>query len=309
MSAFALTFAVFCAAVPAEGPVAAPVQQAVEARLARLAIEMVPGSLERATGPDCSPYRFFTYQDARAAQTRGVAVSDAGEVAVAGDPESLGRFFAASRFFERHGPADALEAWRLLAQAAPVLDLAAIQALAEDEKKAVFPARREEREGGARVTGFVRQGEEIFRVQLDVTPAKAVVELKALGELLGRDEIDEAVRALKSADEIVRAAAAFELAGKRDPRAFDALVAALSDRSSNVRSTVADALQRQAKLDESRRAAAYAACQKALAKEEDAATKEALTAAVADLKPAEPERKAPAKGSGGPLRPPTKKGK
>ncbi|HEY3446434.1 MAG TPA: HEAT repeat domain-containing protein [Myxococcales bacterium] len=308
MSALALCLAVLSAASPSEGPVSPAVQQAVETRLARLAVEMVPGSLERAPGPDSSPYRFFTYQDARAAQRRGVAVSDAGEVAVAGDPESLGRFFAGSKFFARHGPADALEVWRLLAQAAPLLDLAAIQALPEDEKKAVYPVRREEREGGVRVTGFVRQGEEIFRVQLEAMPGRAEVQLKALGELLGRDEIDEAARALHSADEIVRAAAAFELAEKKAPRAFEALVAALEDRSSNVRATVADSLLRQVKLDESRKAAAHAALQKALAREEDPAAKEALTQAVAASAPPAPEKKAPAQqapsaGSGGPQRP------
>ena len=106
---------------------------------------------------------------------------------------------------------------RLLAQAAPILDLQAIQALPEEEKQAVFPARLEEREGGgARVSGFVRQGEEVFRVRLDVTAARAEVELKPMGELLGRDEIDEAVLALRSPDEIVRAAAALELAEKKE---------------------------------------------------------------------------------------------
>ncbi|MGC4116324.1 MAG: HEAT repeat domain-containing protein [Myxococcales bacterium] len=288
-----LTLLAAAGAAPAEGPVAAPVQQAVEAKLARLAVEMVPGSLERAAGPDSSPYRFFTFKDARAQQTRGVAVSDSGEVAVAGDPESFGRFFAASKFFDRHGPADALEVWRILNQAAPILDLAAIQALPEDEKKAVFPARREEKAAGAgaQVSGFVRQGEEIFRVQLDVSPTRAEVKLKALSELLGRDEVDEAIRALRSPDEIVRAAAAFELAEKKAPKAFEALVGALEDRSGNVRTTVVDALQRQVKLDESHRAAAYSACQKALVKEEDPATKEVLAAAVAAWKPAEPDKK------------------
>ena len=42
--------------------------------------------------------------------------------------------------------------------------------------------------------------------------ARAEVELKPMGELLGRDEIDEAVLALRSPDEIVRAAAALERA-------------------------------------------------------------------------------------------------
>ena len=286
MHGLALCLAVL-AATP-DGPVAPAVQQAVEARLARLAVEMVPGSLERAAGPECPPYRLFTYRDARAAQARGVAVSDAGEVAVSGDPASLGRFFADTRFFERHGPADALEIWRVLAQAAPLLDLAAIQALPEEDKKSVFPARREEREGGARVTGFVRQGEELFRVRLDVASGRAEVEMKPLAELQGHDEIDQAVRALRSADEIVRAAAAFELAGKQDPRAFAAVAGALEDRSANVRATVVAALVRQVAMDAARKPDAFAAVQKALAKEQDPAAKDALTEAAAALAPPKP---------------------
>lgn len=285
----AAAIALFSAALAAE-PVAGPVQQAIQGKLARMAVEVVPGSIERATGPDSAPYRFFTYRDAQAGKVRGVAVSEAGEVSIANDPPSLGRFFAASKFFDRHGPADALEVYRILAQTEPVLDLDAIQRLPEEEKRAVYPARREAREGGTRVTGFVSQGEEIFRVQLDVTPARADIELKALGELLGRDEIDEAVRSLKSLDEILRAASAFELAEKKDPRAFAALVAALEDRSPNVRATVAQALARQVSLEPSRRAVAAAALQKALLREQDPMAKAALAEAAGSLAPAKPAK-------------------
>ena len=266
-------------------PVSDAVQSAIEARLARAAVEPVHGSIERASGPDCAPYRFFTYRDTQAGKVRGVAVSDSGELALADDPVSLGRFFEQTKFFERHGPTDALEIWRVLTQGPAILDAPAIARLPEDERAAVFPARREEREGGARVVGFVRQGEETFRVQLDVTASRAEVTLRTLGEVLGRDEIDQATRALRSADEVVRAAAVFELAEKKDARAFQAVLGALQDRSGNVRGTVAQALKRQVELDAARKPEVVAALKKVLAREPDEVARAQLSEVLEALEP------------------------
>jgi len=279
-----LALALLALAVAAE-PVPDAVQRAVESRLARLAVEMAPGSLERAEGPACPPYRFFLFQSVRAAQKRGVAVADDGEIAVSGDAGSLARFFAATRFFERHGPQDALEVWRLLNQAGPVLDAAAVERLPKEERAAAFAPRREDVEGGLRVTGFIQQGEEIFRVQFDLAHGKADVSLKSLGETMGRDETDEAIRALRSSDEILRAAAAFELGEKKDARAFQALCTALEDRSANVRGTCAQGLVRQVALDAARRKDAVAALTRAQAREQDASARESIKAALQALGP------------------------
>jgi hypothetical protein len=280
-----LAFALLALAVVAAEPVPDAVQRAVEARLARLAVEMAPGSLERAEGPACPPYRLFLFQSVRAAQKRGVAVADDGDIAISDDAGSLARFFAVTKFFERHGPQDALEVWRLLAQAGPVLDAAAVEKLPKEERAAAFAPRREDVEGGVRVVGFIQQGEEIFRVQLDLAHGKADVSLKSLGEAMGKDEIDEAIRALRSSDEIVRAAAAFELGEKKDARAFQALCAALEDRSANVRGTCAQALVRQVALDAAHRKDAAAALGKAQAREQDASARESLKAALQALGP------------------------
>jgi hypothetical protein len=269
----------------AADPVPDAVQRAVEARLARLAVEMAPGSLERAEGPACPPYRFFLFVNTRANQVRGVAVSDDGEVAVGSDAASLGRFFDRARFFERHGPADALGVWRLLEQAGPVLDLAALEKLPADERAATFLPRQEPIPGGTRVVGFLRQGEEVFKAQLDVAAGRAEMTLASLAEAMGKDEVDQAVRALRSLAPIIRAAAVFELSTKPDARALQALVSALEDRSAEVRGTTAQALDSRAVLDAAQRSQVIAALKKALAREQDAGAKAALAASLQRLEP------------------------
>ena len=274
----------------AADPVSDAVQHAVEARLARLAVEMAPGSLERAEGPLCPPYRFFLFRNVRANQLRGVAVSEEGEVAIGSDAASLGRFFERTKFFASHGPAEALEVWRLLEQAGPVLDLKALERLPADEQAATFAPRSEPIKDGTRVIGFLRQGEEVFKAQLDVAAGRAEMTLTSLSDAMGKDEIDQAIRALKSGDPIIRAAAVFELSTKKDARAFAALLAALEDRAAEVRGTTAQALESRSGLDEKQKAQVIAALKKALSREQDAVAKEALAASLKKLEP-KPKRK------------------
>ncbi len=284
---FLLTFLLL-----ASSPVSPADQRAVEARLAKGAREMTPASLELGDSPDCAPYHFLVFRDAHSGERSGAAV--AGEdVVLANDPEGLARFFVRTRFFEGRGAREALEVWRALAQVGKILGTEELSAVPEDERKVVHLPKLEPTASGRRVIGFLKQGEQVYRLALEISAERVESRLTTLGELMGRDEVAEAARALQSKDEIVRAAAALELGGSDDKRAIAGLMAALGDESEEVRAVAAESLGRVIRRAPSHKNSVRPALEKARIKEKSERARKSIEEALAGEKGPGPSPKGP----------------
>ena len=264
-------------------PASAPESKAVERQLARRAAEMVPGSLEPLASPRLPPYRFFLFKEP-SGQFKGAAV-DGAEVALSDDAKSLARLFEATHFFEKRGADEALAIWTTLSQIGTVLGEADVAQVPAEDRSVVHPPKLEKAPGAMVVTGFIREAQEIYRVRLEIKATRVETEVKTLGELLKRDDVDEAARMLaRGEDEVGRMAAASELGSVKEPRAFEALLKALGDSSPGVRQAATEALRRQCSETPKLKERTRGALQVARAGEKEPEVRELMDAALAGLK-------------------------
>jgi hypothetical protein len=277
--------ALVVAAALAAAPAGSPDLRALEKRLARSAREMVPGSLEAAASPEVAPYHLVVFLDAQTSRPSGAAI-DGDDVVLSSDPEGLARLLQRTHLIDRRGGADALELWRHLEQVGAVLGEADLAGLPEDERRIAHAPKLERRGTLTRALGFLRQGEQVYGLALELDGSRARATLTPIGELLGRDDLAEAVRALESREEIVRATAALELGGSSDVRAAEGLVTALSDASEEVRAAAAEGLQRQGRREPALAKRVEAALRKAHLQEKSPRAKAAMEQALTALKAA-----------------------